>query len=244
MTLLYDPGLTPFLIAAGLVVALLLLEVVMLLTGLSTTGDSGDLALDMEADADLIGLSAPEIAAELDLPTEVAVQIEGAFDGHSPAALEATPSAGGIMTDMLGLNKLPLTIWLTLFCALFAGLGLAVQTGLWQIVGQAMPRLLAVPVIAVPALALTRGLSSVIAHLLPRDETSAISERSLGRRRGVVTVGEARRGSPAQVRVTDSFGNTHYAMLEPLSESDVIAQGTEVLVLKLPGGDLRLVPIA
>ena len=41
--------------------------------------------------------------------------------------------------------------------------------------------------------------------------------------------------SPAQVRITDQFGNVHYAMIEPFADADEISQGAEVVVLRLRG---------
>ena len=40
------------------------------------------------------------------------------------------------------------------------------------------------------------------------------------------------RGRPAEVRVSDRFGNTHYLRAEPLRDDVSIAQGTEVIVLR------------
>lgn len=248
MSFLGSPELFPFLISAGLVAFLLLLELLLLTTGLSSAGNGTDLANAPDLEVDVTTMSAPELAAELDLPDEIALQIEADLEGYDVSEPDTAgevsgPSAGGIL-DILGIRKVPLTVWLALFCALFAGTGLVLQTALWSTLGWMLPRIIAVPLALVPSLAFTRSLAGLIARLIPRDETSAISERSLGRRRGVITVGTARRGSPAQVRITDGFGNTHYAMLEPLSDSDAIAEGAEVLVLRLPRGELRLVGIS
>lgn len=63
-------------------------------------------------------------------------------------------------------------------------------------------------------------------------ETEALSERSLGRRRGVVTQGTAAKGRPAEVRVMDRYGNAHYLRAEPFAKGEEITQGTEVLVIR------------
>ncbi|WP_170109220.1 OB-fold-containig protein [Celeribacter persicus] len=240
------PEIFPFLIAAGLVLFLLFLELLLLTTGLSSGAPSADLGDMPDLDVELTGMSAPELAAELDVPVDLAAEIEiGLAEAELPDApgeMVSTPTTGGL-PDFLGLRKQPLTIWLAIFLALFAGTGLMLQSGMMAIFGQMLPRLIAVPLALIPALALTRTIAGALARLIPRDETAAISERSLGRRRGIVTVGTARRGSPAQVRITDGYGNTHYAMLEPLSDKDEIPQGAEVLVLRPRGGELRLVQL-
>ena len=75
-------------------------------------------------------------------------------------------------------------------------------------------------------------LGEVFARLLPKTETTAMSERHLGRRIGVVSQGTAKRGMPAEVRVTDHHGNMHYLRAEPVRDSDEIPQGSRVLVLR------------
>jgi hypothetical protein len=79
---------------------------------------------------------------------------------------------------------------------------------------------------------------------MPRTETQSVSTRQLGRRLGTVTQGTAARGSPAEVRVTDRYGNTHYLRAEPLSDAETIPQGAEVLVLRhRPTGGFRLIAL-
>ncbi|WP_417278714.1 OB-fold-containig protein [Celeribacter sp.] len=246
MLILLDPGLFPFLIATGLVVLLLCIEVLLLMFGLSSALPEADLGDVPDLDVDLHGMSVPELATELDVPFDLATEIEIGLaeadlpDASTDAAVSSTSSGS---FDFLGLRKQPLIIWLAIFLALFAAAGLVLQSGMAAIFGQMLPRFVAVPLALIPSLALTRKLSAALARLIPQDETSAISERSLGRKRGVVTVGISRRGSPAQVRITDGYDNTHYAMLEPLADKDEIPEGTEVLVLRLRNGDLRLVPL-
>ena len=51
--------------------------------------------------------------------------------------------------------------------------------------------------------------------IMPKDETTAVSQESLIGRIGTVVLGEARAGSAAQVRVKDVYGQQHYVMAEP-----------------------------
>ncbi|KEO60109.1 OB-fold-containig protein [Thioclava indica] len=246
MSFIFNPDLFPFLGAAGLVVLLLLLEIALMMGGFSSAGDAPTLGDAPDLDLDVTAMSAPELAAEFDLPSDIAAQVELDLDGYDgPGEIThdvSGTSVGGIL-DILGMRKVPMTVWLAIFLALFASAGLVMQTLLSATFGWMLPRIIAVPIALVPALALTRAIASGIARLIPRTETPAISEHSLGRRRSVVIIGTARRRSPAQVRITDGYGNTHYTMLEPLSDSDEITQGSKVLVLRLPRGLLRLVPL-
>nr|WP_246399900.1 OB-fold-containig protein [Amaricoccus macauensis] len=104
-----------------------------------------------------------------------------------------------------------------------------------------MPALPAAVGVSVPALFAARRLARGIGRLVPRIETSAISERSYGRRAGVVTTGVSRRGYPAEVRFTDGHGTQHYVLAEPLDAGDEIPAGAEVAVIRLRTGEIRIV---
>ncbi len=72
----------------------------------------------------------------------------------------------------------------------------------------------------------------------------SVSKRQLGKRMGTVTQGTAARGIPAEVRVTDRYGNTHYLRAEPMGDADTIPQGAQVLVLRhRPTGGFRLIAL-
>jgi hypothetical protein len=252
--LITQGGLSPFIAAGFLVVLLFVLEVTLMFMGLSSASETDAPSMDADADIDtgLGEMSAADITAEFNVDAELAAQIEAevgidssdASDiGISEANLGSQTTAFGGVLDFLGIRRLPLTVWLALFTAGFASSGLAFQVALFSVFGVMLPANLASVAALVPATLIARGLSGWMSRLIPRDETSAISERSLGRRRGVVTVGTARRDQPAQVRITDHYGNTHYAMIEPFSDDVEIIEGTEVLVLRIRGGELRLVPL-
>lgn len=96
--------------------------------------------------------------------------------------------------------------------------------------------------LAVPAgMATVRGLGSLIAHIVPRDETSAVSEQSLVGRVGVIVGGSARRGLAAQARVRDSHGRSHYLMVEPDIDTDIFGEGTQVLIVRKAGAFYRCI---
>ncbi|MHA3979266.1 OB-fold-containig protein [Halovulum sp. GXIMD14794] len=249
--ILSQDGLRPFLVSAVLVFAFLGLEILLLAVGLSGSVKADAPELNAPDTGDFIGMGAADIATEMDIDPGIAASIEaeiaaqvGAIDVGTPAAsgAEATSTLGTAL-DLLGLRALPLSASLALFAACFASLGLSPQILLYGAFGIMLPVWIMAPVAFIGAAALTRRLSGFVARLIPRDETAAVSERSLGRRKGIVTVGTARKGHPAQVRVSDRYGNTHYIMVEPLADADVIAEGSEVLVLCLPRRGLRLVEI-
>ena len=247
-TLLSGPFM-PFTLSLALLFGLLALEVVVLFLGGSLMGDSGDVegpeldadgAFDVElegfdldgVDVDAVDLEAFDVdAAEFELE---------ASSGTATAASAGTSSPLG----WLGLGKMPTLIWLACLFMAFGVAGVALQGAATATLGGPIPALLAVIPCAIAAIWFTGRFGVLFARLVPKSESQSVSTRQLGRRKGTVTQGTAARGTPAEVRVTDRYGNTHYLRAEPLKDTDTIAQGTEVLVLRhRPTGGFRLIAL-
>ena len=256
---LLSAPVVPFSLALGLLAGLLVLEIVALLLGGTLFGKPSEAELDTDLDAALdtggdIGLDGgldggPELslpqgvelaemdlggldAADLDLGPDIGADV-GAPD--IPATPDMTPGLGTV----LGLGKVPFLIW---FAAVLAGFGLSgylLQSLVTQIFGAPLPPFLAVLPAGFVGLWFARGYGRLLARLIPRTESSVRSKAMLNRSRGVVSQGVARAGQPAEVRVTDSFGNLHFIRAEPLDQSDAISSGTAVLVLRVRQGEAR-----
>ncbi len=84
------------------------------------------------------------------------------------------------------------------------------------------------PAAAAAALPLTGLGARGLARIMPGDETTAVSLDELVGRRGTITIGTARRGSPAQARVADIHGQVHYVMVEPYDDDHSIGEGETV----------------
>lgn len=141
----------------------------------------------------------------------------------------------------LHLGKVPALVLLLLFLGGYTVFGYSLQLVAHGLFGGYLPAWLA-GLLAVPAgMATARGLGSLIAHIIPRDETSAVSEHSLIGRVGVIVGGRARRGLAAQARVKDSHGRSHYLMVEPDLEDEVFDEGTQVLIVRKVGAFHRCI---
>lgn len=232
---LFDPDFLPFTFALALLFGLAGLELAALLIGASFLGSGeadlggdgpdapelgdigGDLSLDAAAFGDLGELG------DLDLAD---------IDGMDLAEGTATVEAPGGVSNWLGLGKMPMLIWLATLLLGFGLSGIGLQLALMSLIGSALsPWLVGAPAGAF-GIWFARSFGAVFARLLPQVETEALSERSLGRRRGVVTQGTAAKGRPAEVRVMDRYGNAHYLRAEPFAKGEEITQGTEVLVIR------------
>jgi hypothetical protein len=224
---LLAPPLVPFTLSLALLFALLTVELVMLALGASLLGDAGD-APESGVEGDGVDLDF-DLDPDLDLAT-----------GQAPAAPSPSPSLLG----WLGFGKMPTLIWLATLLLSFGVSGLVLQSLAASVLGQPLPAIAAAIPSAGAALWGTGRFGAVFARFLPRTETQSVSQRQLARRIGTVTQGTARRGTPAEVRVTDRHGNTHYLRAEPHRDDEHIPEGTEVLVIRhQPTGGFRLIPL-
>lgn len=154
------------------------------------------------------------------------------------------PDADGGLDSLLGwlhVGRVPSLVLLVLFLAGYAVFGYALQGVCAAIFGAYLPTWAAAVVAVPPGLATVRSLGALVAHIVPRDETSAISEQSLIGRIGVVCAGTARRGLAAQARVRDSHGRTHFLMVEPDLDDEVFEEGSEILVVRKAGAFYRCI---
>ena len=222
-------GYVPFTIALALLFALLALELLLAIIGVSLLGMGADADIDVDFDTPDFGDLEVDIGdvdlgdfdmADLDVDMDADADVEtGAPD------LIMGPAA------WLGMGKTPMLIWLAAVLLGFGVTGLIIQSVAGTVFGPFPASVAAIPA-AIAAIWFARTFGAVFARLLPKTETTALSERHLGRRTGVVTTGTAKRGSPAEVRVTDQHGNMHYLRGEPVRDDEEIQAGTKVLVLR------------
>ncbi|MBL8331097.1 MAG: YqiJ family protein [Rubrivivax sp.] len=141
----------------------------------------------------------------------------------------------------LHLGKVPALVLLLLFLLGYSLFGYGLQKVVSGLFGFYLPGWVA-GLLAVPSgMATVRGLGALVAHIIPRDETSAVSEMSLVGRAGVVSAGAARRGLAAQARVRDSHGRTHYLMVEPDIDDEIFEEGAQILIVRKAGAFYRCI---
>lgn len=228
-----------FTIALALLFGLLALEIVLGLLGGTLLGLGADADLDVDFDADM-----PDMA-ELDI--DFGNADPHLFDFAEPevdAELPEADAPSGGPAEWLGVGKMPVLIWIAALLLGFGATGFALQSFVASLLTFPLPPILAAFPAALAGIWFARNFGATFARLLPKTETTAMSERHLGRRTGVVTQGTARRGSPSEVKVKDRHGNTHYLRGEPLKDDEEIPAGTEVLVLRHRFEEgYRLVPL-
>lgn len=168
----------------------------------------------------VIGLADIFGDADFDFDTDV--------DGD--AAITVGPLDG--LASVIGLGRVPLMVWLALFLGLFAAIGVGVQELAIEFTGGPLDRWLAAVIAAGASLPVTGAIARPLGRILPHDETTAVSTDTLLGRRGVITDGIARHGSPARARVADVHGHPHHVMVEPHEAGTELHAGDGILLVR------------
>ena len=155
--------------------------------------------------------------------------------GDMDADIDADVDADGAWGEFLSwlhVGQIPSMILLITFLLSFGIAGLLLQTLLKSATGAMMPlpiSLLPAFLVALPG---TRLAGGILKKVLPRDESESVSRDSFLGCGGEITVGTARRGHPAEARVRDGFGRSHYVMVEPDNDEQTFPAGSKVVLLK------------
>lgn len=215
--LLTSPNTIPFSIALAVVFGLFLLEIISAVIGGSILG---------------VGTDAPDLDAELDF--DLSADVDAGLDAADGIDAPEAATSDGVFT-WIGARDVPFLIWLVSFLTMFGLFGLIFQSVLRGVLGFDLPGLVASAIVFIPALAVTRVIANWVALLMPKTETTALRARHLGGYRGTITQGTASRGRPAEVKIKDRHGNTHYLRVEPLHDDDSYPQGSDVTLIRKRG---------
>lgn len=180
----------------------------------------------LEGVTTLLGLGLSGLLDSIVPELDVDLDVDGGFQATGP------------LTKVLGwlrIGQVPILVLLVVFLTSFGLIGFGIQSASHRMSGQFLPTFGAVGVSLVLALPLVRMCGGILAKIIPQDETEAVSEKSFIGRVAVVTTGKAKKGSPAQGKITDRYGQTHYVMIEPDEAGEEFLQGAEVLLVHQQG---------
>lgn len=188
----------------------------------------------MEGVSTLIGAGLSDmidsVLPEMDVDVDVDLDLDADF--HAPGPFTR-------LLSWLRVGQVPVLVLAIVFLTAFGLIGLFCQSTALKLVGHMLPASLA----SVPALFVTipmvRVCGGVLAKILPKDETESVSEESFVGRVAVITLGTAAAGKPAQARLTDQHGQSHYVMVEPDVAGVSFEQGAEVLIVSHQGAIYR-----
>lgn len=141
----------------------------------------------------------------------------------------------------LSFGKLPALVVLILITASFGLTGFALQEVLRQTLGFALdPWIASVPAVFGAAF-VTRHVGLAIARIMPREETEAVSTKAFVGRVATVFRGVAGPGMPAEAKLTDIHGKTHYLLIEPDEGEPSMPEGSEVVIIRQQGSVYRAI---
>lgn len=209
------PGATPFSVALLVMLGIAALELVMVTTGFSVNDLVDELVVSNVA-----------IDPLPDSPTGM----------ETTSTVDADTSAIGKFLAWLYVGRVPVLMVLVVFLTVFGLGGLLLQALLRSVVGFSAPAILAVPAVLVASLPVVRVATGALVRVMPHDETSAVDAESFVGRTAIVTGGTATGGLPAQARLADEFGTTHYVLVEPDENGETLRSGEVVLLVRRVSG--------
>lgn len=220
----------PFSIALALMALIAAVELVGMLFGLAPSE-----AVDsMLPDVNVLDLEVPDV----DIPD---------LSGGAPLTTDLdmpTIQEGGFFTKVLGwmsFGRVPALIWLVIFLGSFGLSGFAIQTFTSSFSGFYLPAWLA----SLPAIALTLPATSYLgrglAKILPKDETEAVSRDQFVGRVATIIRGVATHETPAEAKLTDQHGLTHYVLVVPDLETEELSKDDSLLIVKKQGNVFHVI---
>lgn len=157
-------------------------------------------------------------------------------DIHLHAEIDASeiPATTGLsrFLSWLRVGQVPVLILLVVFLTAFGLIGLGIQALTSNILGFLLPGVVAAIGSLFLSLPVVRIAGGGLQRMMPKDETEAVTEESLVGRIATITIGKAAKGSPAEAKVKDQHGLTHYIMLEPDEDGITMHSGTQVLLVR------------
>ncbi|MCL6232969.1 MULTISPECIES: YqiJ family protein [Acinetobacter] len=150
--------------------------------------------------------------------------------GHN-AELGVDADAGIVtrVLDWLYLGRIPLFVWLIIFLCVYSLLGFTIQAVVNQMTSMMFSAWIIAPACIFLCMPFVRFSAMLIARILPQDETTAIYSDELIGRTATIILGDARPQSPAQAKVKDQHGLTHYILVEP-EQDEIFSQGQSVVL--------------
>ncbi len=160
------------------------------------------------------------------------------LDHISPIELDIEADAdlpAGGLTPLLGwlcLNRLPLLIWLVLFLTSFGITGYTLNYVLLNNFSANLPEILTYGLSFIFSLFATHYIGKPLSRLLPKNESSAISNNSFNGLIATITIGTAKQDSPAEASLTDGFNQKHYVLVTPDDDNEEFSQGQQVVLVE------------
>ncbi len=193
----------------------------------------------MEGVGTLLGSGLSEMVESLmpDFDLDVDIDIDADIDGP-----DIDPQGG--LTKILGwlrIGEVPFLMLLIVFLTVFGLVGLGIQSLAQEMFGNLLPGLATGIVVFLISMPLVRLLGGLLAKVIPKDETDAVSEDSFIGRTATITLGQANKGNPTRAKLHDQYGTTHYILVEPDLDDELFEQGSSVILVSRAGAVFKAI---
>lgn len=202
----------PFLVAMAVTLIIALLELLGLVLGFGLSDLIDDLLPDF----------GPEVEVDLDVDVDLDADLDLDADVDAEAMDVTHTNIFGQALGWLNVGRVPFLVLLITFLTIFAVIGL-------------IPAIIAGPGAAAAALPVTRQASRLLARIVPREETYAVSEGLFVGEIAKVTMGPVESANPGKAKVTDAHGNIHFLRVRSAKPGERFEPGSEVLLVRHDG---------
>jgi hypothetical protein len=153
-------------------------------------------------------------------------------DGNiDTGAVMETPSLITKSFGWIKIGRIPMLVVLIVFLTSFAMTGYILQSIVKAVFSTYLKSYIAVLPALVITLPFVKTISLLLAKFVIKDETSAVSRETFIGKLATITVGTAKRGTPAEGKLKDEHNQVHYVRIEPEKNDVQFEQGTEVLIV-------------
>ncbi|WP_028974395.1 OB-fold-containig protein [Spirochaeta cellobiosiphila] len=150
--------------------------------------------------------------------------------------IEADIDTPILVLDWLNLGKVPFLVLLVIILFSFSVSGLSIQLISFSLRDALFNSLLASVISLIPTVLFTHYLGRLVHKLIPQTLTTAIDLESLVGKAGEITIGTAKKGMPAEAKVIDQFGKTHYVRVAPMDDNESYPSKTQIVLIEYSNG--------
>ena len=161
------------------------------------------------------------------------------FDAEFEVEMGESEVPGGLaFLAWLHIGIVPMLVLLVVFLTAFGCMGLVVQSSALRGLGHPLAPTWASSLALLASIPILRIVGNGLKKLF-QDQTRAVSQDAFVGTTGTIVIGTAQSGQPAQARLQDELGQSHYVMVEPTTPAEVFETGTEVLLVERQGAVYR-----
>ncbi|MDT3381039.1 OB-fold-containig protein [Labrys portucalensis] len=190
----------------------------------------------------VVGLGVVELVSML-LGASVSALLDDGLGFHASGDHAPGDHDSGLLgawASWLNDGGVPLLVLIVILLSAFAVFGFAIQAVASSLAGP-LPAVISVPGALAAAIPATRWLGRGVGKIIPREETSVLSQDEFIGLTGTVTIGPLDQGNPGSVRVKDRYDNFH-ALRAKAAPGHVIETGALALIVDGADGLFQAIP--